>query len=221
MHAPGRVESVNVGAPRAVGAKAGLSAIDKRPVEGPVRVAVPLGGRSGLDGDSICDVESHGGPAQAVYAFAREELDWWQAHLGRPLANGAFGENLTTSGLDLSAARLGQRWRIGAEVVLEVTGPRIPCATFAVWMRERGWLKAFTEQGRPGAYLKVVAPGHVRAGDPIESAEPPPHDVDIGLCFRALTTERALLPKLLEAGDCLGPELREAARAGRVFDVAT
>ncbi len=213
------LSSVNVGAPRPVRAKSGWSGIDKRPVAGAVRVAEPSAGRSGLDGDHICDTPNHGGPGQALYAVAREDLDWWQGRLGRPVPNGSFGENLTTVGLDVTSARLGERWRVGEQVVLAVTTPRIPCATFAVWMRERGWLKAFTARARPGAYLRVVVPGEVQEGDIIELVHRPDHDVDIGLCFRALTRERALLPRLLAAGDDLEPELRQRALAGEGFDI--
>lgn len=216
---PGRVESVNVGVPRAVRAKAGLTGIDKRPVAGPVRVDVPAAGRGGLAGDSICDTRNHGGPGQAVYAFEREELDRWQARLGRNLPSGTFGENLTTAGVDVTRARLGERWRVGPELTLAVTGPRIPCATFAVWMAERGWLKAFSERGRPGAYLRVVTPGPVRPGDPVEVVHRPDHDVDVGLCFAALVRDRRLLPRLWEAGEDLEPELEALVRAGRGIDV--
>lgn len=217
MRAQGYVDSVNIGVPRAVRRESGWSGIDKRPAEGPVRVAVPLAGRSGVDGDTVCDVASHGGPGQAVYAFAREDLDWWQGRLGRALSNGSFGENLTTRGLDVTAARLGERWQVGSDVVLAVTAPRIPCATFAVWMDERGWLKAFTERARPGAYLSVVTPGRVRAGDAIEVLDRPDHDVDIGFSFRALTKERDLLPRLLDVGDDLEPRLREIALESRAL----
>jgi MOSC domain-containing protein YiiM len=214
-----RVGSVNVGVPRAVRAKSGLSGIDKRPVAGPVKVSAPGAGQSGVDGDTICDTPNHGGPGQAVYAFAREDLDWWERQLGRPLPDGTFGENLTTTGLDVTGARLGEQWLVGSELVLAVTGPRIPCATFAVWMGERGWLKAFTARARPGAYLRVVTPGVLQAGDRIEVVHRPDHDVDVGLTFRALTRERALLPRLLVAGDDLDPELRELALAGHGFDL--
>lgn len=215
----GWVESVNVGVAREIGAKSGLSGIDKRPVTGRVRIAAPGAGRSGVAGDSICDVANHGGPGQAVYAFAREDLDRWEERLGRTVPSGSFGENVTTSGLDLAAARLGERWRIGSELVLAVTGPRIPCSTFAVWMRTRGWLKDFTADARPGAYLRVVTPGSVGAGDMIEVLVRPDHEVDVALCFRALTRRRDLLPELLAAGDNLEPELRELALAGRGFDL--
>jgi MOSC domain-containing protein YiiM len=153
-----------------------------------------------------------------VYAFAREDLDWWQERLGRPVANGTFGENITTVGLDVTGARLGERWRFGTDLVLAVTGPRIPCATFAAWMATRGWLKDFTARARPGAYLSVVSPGEVRAGDTIEVVRRPSHDVDIALTFRALTRERALLPRLLAAGDDLDAELLALVRAGRGID---
>jgi MOSC domain-containing protein YiiM len=202
-----------------VGAKAGRTGIDKRPVAGPIRVDTPAAGRSGLEGDSICDAANHGGPAQAVYAFAREDLDWWQERLGRRLPNGTFGENLTTTGLDVTRARLGERWKIGDDLTLAVTGPRIPCATFAVWMNTRGWLKTFTDRAHPGAYLRVVRAGQVGEGDEIEVVSRPDHDVDVGLSFRALTTSRELLPRLLEAGEYLEPELRDLALAGRGVDL--
>ena len=124
---------------------------------------------SGVEGDFLGDTRHHGGDYQAVYAFAREELDWWAAQLGRDLPNGMFGENLTTSGLDVDGALVGERWAVGDEVVLEVCGPRIPCATFAARMGERGWVKRFSEVGRTGAYLSVVTPaGRCGRATPIE-----------------------------------------------------
>lgn len=215
----GQVGSVNIGTPRQVRAKAGLTGIDKRPVPGPVLVSTPGPGVSGLAGDAICDVPNHGGPDQAVYAFAREDLDWWESRLSRSLSSGTFGENITTLGLDVTGARLGERWKVGSDLVLTVTAPRIPCATFAVWVSQKGWLKAFTERARPGAYLRVLNPGQVQVGDRVEVVYRPDHDVDIGLTFRALTRERELLPRLLAAGDDLGPELTERARGGKGFDI--
>ncbi|PAZ17883.1 MOSC domain-containing protein [Streptomyces sp. SA15] len=210
--------SVNLGRATAVpyaDQPEGLTGIDKRPTDGPVRVAAPGPkgiGASGLAGDSVCDTRHHGGDDQAVYAVAREDLDDWERELGRPLASGAFGENLTTEGLDVSGARIGERWRVGAEVVLEVTSGRIPCRTFQEHVGERGWVKRFTQKGAPGAYLRVIRPGEVRAGDPIEIVHRPDHDVTVALQFRAVTTERQLLPRLLPAGEALHPEALEAAR---------
>ncbi|MCL6735528.1 MOSC domain-containing protein [Streptomyces neyagawaensis] len=192
-----------------------VTGIDKRPVAGPVRVAAPgpkgVGG-SGLAGDAVCNRRHHGGNDQAVYAFAREDLDAWERELGRDLPNGSFGENLTTEGLDISGALIGERWRIGAEVVLEVTAGRVPCLTFQRHLGERGWVKRFAGKAEPGAYLRVVRPGEIRAGDPIEIVHRPDHDVTVALTFRATMNERALLPRLLAAGEALHPEILESAR---------
>ncbi|MBC2901312.1 MOSC domain-containing protein [Streptomyces cupreus] len=193
----------------------GVTGIDKRPTDAAVRVAAPGPkgtGASGLAGDEVCDMRHHGGDDQAVYAVAREDLDDWERELGRPLANGAFGENLTTTGLDVSGALIGERWRVGSEVVLEVTCGRIPCRTFQGHVGEERWVKRFTAKGAPGAYLRVIEPGEVRAGDAIEVVHRPDHEVTVALQFRAVTTERELLPRLLPAGEALHPESLAAAR---------
>ncbi|MEU3849805.1 MOSC domain-containing protein [Streptomyces sp. NPDC029554] len=210
--------SVNLGRAKAVpytDNPEGVTGIDKRPVAGPVRVAAPgpkgVGG-SGLAGDAVCKLEHHGGDDQAVYAMAREDLDAWERELGRTLADGAFGENLTTTGLDVSGALIGERWRIGPEVVLEVTSGRIPCRTFQGHLGEKGWVKRFTQRGAPGAYLRVIEPGEIRAGDAIEVVHRPGHDVTVALQFRAVTTERTLLPRLPAAGEALHPEILRVAR---------
>lgn len=213
------VLTVNAGRPKAASytnAPGGMTGIDKRPVEGPVRVCDPGPegeGGSGLAGDAVCDLRYHGGSHQAVYAFAREELDAWERELGRPLPNGSFGENLTTAGLRVSGALIGERWRIGAGPVLEVTSGRIPCRTFAGHIGEARWLKRFTQAAAPGAYFRVVTPGSVRAGDPVEIVHRPDHGVTVELQFRAVTTRRDLLPLLLPAGDALHPEALRKARA--------
>ncbi|HET9871939.1 MAG TPA: MOSC domain-containing protein [Propionibacteriaceae bacterium] len=218
------LDSVNIGSPVSNPYKQGRSTgIDKRPQSGPIFVRPPgpkhggLG--SGLVGDFIGDGKHHGGDEQAVYAYAREDLDGWETRLNRSLPNGFFGENLTTRRLDVSGALLGERWRVGEEVELVVTTPRIPCSTFRGWVGERGWLKTFTAVAQPGAYLAVVTPGHVRAGDPIEVVYQPDHDVTVSLAYRATTTERELLPHLLTAGDDLVEELRDAARRGETIEL--
>jgi MOSC domain-containing protein YiiM len=209
-----RIESVNVGAPRPNPYKGVVdTGIDKRPVEGPVEVRDPgpkhggLG--SGIVGDFIGDVAHHGGSDQALYAVQREDLDRWERRLGRSLNNGFFGENLTTSGIDVNEALVGERWQLGDTVVVQVTDPRIPCSTFRGWVGEKGWLKTFTQDARPGAYLRILVPGSIRTGDPITRVHRPDHDVTISLVYRALMTERELLPRLAAAGDDLSPELRE------------
>ncbi|WP_406211194.1 MOSC domain-containing protein [Streptomyces decoyicus] len=192
----------------------GGTGIDKRPVDGPVSVTAPgpkgTGG-SGLAGDAVVDLRHHGGDDQAVYAYAREDLDDWQRELGRELANGFFGENLTTSGVEVTGARIGERWQVGPQLLLEVTSPRIPCRTFHGWLGESGWLKRFTQAAVPGAYLRVIEAGEIRAGDAVEVVHRPDHEVTIELMFRALTSRRELLPRLLEAGGALPEEARRKA----------
>ncbi|WP_406456108.1 MOSC domain-containing protein [Streptomyces sp. NBC_00876] len=210
-----KVLSVNIGRPRTNPWK-GLHAtgIDKRPVDGPVAVTAPGPkgtGAVGLAGDRVYDVKHHGGTDQAVYAYAREDLDGWEGELGRPLAGGAFGENLTTLGLDVNGALIGERWRIGPDVVLEVSCARIPCGTFQGWLERDGWIRRFTQAARPGAYLRVIEPGDIRAGDPVEIVYRPDHDVTVALQFRAMTLNPELLPRLL-AADVLPEETKEAVR---------
>ncbi|WP_037626851.1 MOSC domain-containing protein [Streptomyces aureus] len=213
-----RLLSLNLGRAQAVAytdQPEGLTGIGKLPVDGPVRVAAPgpkgTGG-SGLAGDAVCDLRHHGGDDQAVYAVAREDLDAWEGELGRTLPNGMFGENLTTLGLDVSGALIGERWRIGSGVVLEVTCGRIPCRTFQEHLGEKRWVKRFTLQGAPGAYLRVIEPGEIRSGDPVEILHRPDHDVTVALQFRAATIERKLLPRVLAAGEALHPEALATAR---------
>ena len=219
MSSPGApsawVKSVNVGSLVTNAAKNNETAIDKRAVGGAVwvRAPGPTKGDSGLEGDAIGDKEHHGGNDQAVYAFAREDLDCWEAELGRALTDGSFGENLTTVGVDPNQALIGERWQVGAQLLLQVTSPRIPCKTFASRMGERGWARRFTEAGRPGAYLRVVHPGPVSAGDAITIARRPSHGVDITTALYALTIRPRLLPELLAAGDDLPDEIRESIAA--------
>ena len=210
-----RIGSVNIGQPRPNPRKpVKLTGIDKRPVDGPVMVTRPRAkgmGMVGLAGDRVYDVLNHGGPDQAVYAYAREDLDFWAAELGRPLLNGVFGENLTTEGIDVNDALIGERWRIGPDLILETSCPRIPCGTFQGWLAREGWIKRFTLAARPGPYLRVIEPGEIRAGDRIEVVHRPDHDVTVALSLRALTIEPDLLPRLL-AADALPGKLQELVR---------
>jgi MOSC domain-containing protein YiiM len=188
------VVSVNVGRVlETPGSLLGRTGIDKRPVEG--RVAAYA---VGLAGDACADEIHHGGIDQAVYAFAREDMDRWERELGRELPGGAFGENLTTRGIDLNATVIGERWRVG-DVEFEVSSPRTPCGTFQNHMKERNWVRRCTLDGRMGAYLRVITAGTVGAGDTIEVLSRPGHGLTTSMVFRAITTERYLLPKLLDA----------------------
>jgi len=212
----GRVLSVNLAVPEPNAAKrVGMTGIHKLPVDHPVAVRAPgpktTGLHSGLVGDRIFDIEHHGGDDQAVYAYAREDYDWWERRLGRTLPGGVFGDNLTTAGVDVNGAIIGERWHVGADLVLEPTFGRIPCATFQAKMGEPRWVRTFTAENRPGAYLRVVTPGEVRAGDPVDVVERPAHGVTIALAFRAYLTDRHLLPELL-AADGLPADLRATLR---------
>ncbi|GAA3618793.1 MOSC domain-containing protein [Microlunatus ginsengisoli] len=218
------IDSVNIGGRQPNPYKKRVdTGIGKVPVGGAVQVRAPgpktTGFGSGLIGDYIGDGKHHGGDDQAVYAFQREDLDVWADRLQREVPNGYFGENLTTRGLEVNEARVGERWRVGPDVVLQVTMPRIPCATFRGWVGEPGWAKWFTQAGRPGAYLRVIEAGEVRAGDPVEVIHRPDHDVTVSLVFRATTIERDLLPLLLAAGDDLDPGIRDDAIAGRLVEL--
>lgn len=152
----------------------GVTAIDKVPVDGPVRI-----GPYGVYADVQADRKHHGGLEKALYAYSQADADFWAAQLGRDLPPGWFGENLRIDGLDLSAARIGERWRIGDAVEVEVTMPRTPCQTFARWVAafeptaERGWVKRFSAERRLGPYLRVVQGGRVSAGDAVSVTHVP------------------------------------------------
>jgi MOSC domain-containing protein YiiM len=190
------------------------TAIDKRPVEGPV----PLQ-RLGLAGDVQCDRKHHGGVFAALYAYADEDADWWAQELNREITPGLFGENLRTTGIDVTGAEIGERWQIGRPgegVVLEVTSPRTPCRTFSDRMAEPRWVKRFTTRNAPGAYLRVRADGSVSAGDEVRVIHRPGHGVRIG----DVTTgaEPATMRRLLEVAGQLDLELEPGLRrrAGRI-----
>ncbi len=169
------------------------SGIDKRPVAG--RVAVhPLG----LDGDVQVNRRHHGGEGQAVYAYAQEDADHWAAELDRDLPPGRFGENLRTEGLDLTGAVLGERWRVGT-ALFEVTAFRTPCATFERYWGVPKLIKRFAAHGATGAYLRVLEPGAMGAGDAVEVVSRPPHGITVGDAFRIVTSQPSRLPELAPA----------------------
>jgi MOSC domain-containing protein YiiM len=205
----GWLQSVNIGQLMPNPAKGGVTAFGKKPVEGPVFIRPPgsAKGRSGVEGDSVGDRWNHGGDDQAVYAFAREDLDYWEAELHRELADGSFGENFTTVGIDPNEAVIGERWQVGDEALLQVTAPRVPCKTFAARVGVRRWARHFTEAARPGAYLRVVQPGAVCAGDPLTVAHRPGHGITVSMALLALTLNPELLGELLAAGDDLPEEM--------------
>ncbi|MFF1635829.1 MOSC domain-containing protein [Leifsonia sp. NPDC058248] len=191
----------------------GVTAIDKQPSAVPLRVR-PYG----VHGDVQADRRHHGGLTKAVYAYAEEDAGFWAESLGRSIPPGLFGENLRTAGLDVNGAEIGERWRVGDGLVLEVTCPRMPCAVFQRRMGEAHWVKRFTEAGLPGAYLRVVHSGSITAGDPIEVLSRPGHGVTIASWFTAADSDQA---DALEAAEQHGsvslvPEMHVAIRDLRV-----
>lgn len=195
VRATAAVASVNVGRVRTVGfrGEAIRTAIWKSPIVGPVAVR-----GVNLVGDTQADRSVHGGPDKAVYAYAGEDLAWWTAELDRPVEPGTFGENLTTAGIDLASATIGERWSVGT-TVLEVTQPRIPCYKLGIRMRDPRFPVRFASAARPGAYLRIVAEGEIGAGHDIQVLSKPDHGVTVGLVERAYHADRSLLPRLLDA----------------------
>jgi MOSC domain-containing protein YiiM len=154
-------------------------------------------GPFGLDGDEVADKENHGGYDQALYAYAREDLDWWVERLGYELPNGIFGENLTTAGLDVTGALIGETWRVGTAIV-QVTSPRIPCVTFQSWLGEDHWVKRFAAAGRPGAYLRVLTAGFVQAGADAEVLSRPACQVTVAESMLAFYGDQDIMQRLLD-----------------------
>jgi MOSC domain-containing protein YiiM len=190
---PGKVLSVNVGGVRAFeyNGRPARSAIWKSPLPG--RIAAR---GVNLAGDDQADRQARGGPDKAVYAYAVEDARWWEQEIGRGLAPGEFGENLTTEGVEVNDALVGERWQVGT-TVLEVSEPRIPCWRLGVRMNDRVFPRRFTEALRPGAYLRIVVEGDVGAGDEIRVVQRPGHDLTVRDVFRIYTRDREEAGRLL------------------------
>ncbi len=168
------------------------TAIDKRPAGG----ALPVR-KLGVGADEQVDKPDHGGYEQAVYVYAREDLDWWAGRLGRDLRHGIFGENVTTAGLDVTSALIGEVWRLGTAVV-QVTSVRIPCVVFQNWLGEEHWVRRFADAGRPGAYVRVLTEGMLAAGDPVEVLSRPAQQVTVAEAMRAFYGDADLMQRLLQ-----------------------
>ncbi len=189
----GTVLSVNVGGVRQFEyrGRPAVSAIWKSPVMG--RVAAR---GVNLEGDDQADRKAHGGPDKAVYAYAIEDAQWWAEELGRSLEFGELGENLTTEGIEVTNALVGERWEIGS-TVLEVSEPRVPCWRLAVRMEDNSFPRRFMKAGRPGAYLRIAVEGTLGSGDKIRVVERPDHDLTIGDIFRIYTRDQEEAERLL------------------------
>ena len=192
VHA-GKLLSVNVGGARQFeyNGHAARSAIWKEPVAGRVWVR-----GVNLDGDDQADREAHGGPDKAVYAYAVEDTRWWEEALERSLEAGVFGENLTTEGVAVNSAVVGERWRVGT-TVLEVSEPRVPCWRLGVRMDDTLFIRRFTEALRPGSYLRIVEEGELGTGDEIQVVDRPDHGLSVQDVFRIYSRDRDEVERLL------------------------
>lgn len=203
MASSGKLVSVNVGRPRAFdfNGHPATSAIWKTPVTGRV-----IAHGVNLEGDDQADRQVHGGPDKAIYAYAVEDIRWWEQELGRPLSWGEFGENLTTEGVDASHAVIGERWEVGT-ALLEVSQPRVPCWKLGVRMSDPLFPRRFAHALRPGAYLRIVREGDVGVGDEIRIAERPDHNFTVFEVSRIYFDDRqreslerlAAIPQLSES----------------------
>lgn len=189
----GRVVSVNVGRTRTVAwnGRQVTTAIFKHPVPGRLRLR-----GVNVEGDDQADRSVHGGPDKAVYAYSVDDYRWWSATLGRELEPGTFGENLTIDGLDLRAAVIGERWRLGTALV-RVTQPRIPCFKLGIRMDDARFPARFADAGRPGAYLAIEQEGSLRTGDDVAVVARPAHGISVGIVERAYHADRDLVASLL------------------------
>ena len=180
----------------------GRTGIDKRSVTGAIEFK-----NNGVVGDRVIDTNVHGGYEQAVYAYAREDAQWWEREINEEIPAGRFGENLTTEGIDVNAAIIGEQWKIGS-VILEVSQPRIPCRVFAGFWKRATLIKDFTQAGRPGTYLRIIKEGTAQAGDVIEVIFKPDHTISISDLFAAKSGERSKINKIKDV-TYLSPEFKE------------
>lgn len=179
----------------------GKTGIDKRSVSVPVTLA-----DNEVKGDVVADQKNHGGYDQAVYAYSREDAEWWERELGISIANGKFGENLTTQGIEVSGAVIGERWHIGSTII-EVAQPRTPCRVFAGFWERPNLIKEFTEAGRPGAYLRIIQAGQVQQDDEIVLRGRPSHGITVVELFTARGEDRFRIFEILA-----GPESSDSVR---------
>ncbi len=186
----------------------GVTAIDKRAVVGPVKVH-----SLGLTGDIQASRKHHGGPTKAIYAYSQDDADFWAGQLGREVTPGLFGENLRVAGIDASNAVIGERWRVGEQVVLEVTMPRTPCVNFARYLGETSWVRRFAEANRVGTYLSVVTKESIGPGNAIRVTDVPEHGITAAQVYAGLDEgeARSLLDAAAAGQLTLTPQVRASA----------
>lgn len=208
MSTTGRLLSVNVGTPRPVDwmGRTEFTSIWKSPVQGALAVQ-----GVNVEGDDQADRSVHGGRDKAIYSYAAEDEAWWAEQLGREVGPGTFGENLTLSGIDVTNAIVGEQWQIGP-VVLEVSQPRIPCWKLAARMNDPDFPDRFSDAGRPGAYLRIIEEGSIRAGDPVNVIYRPAHTLTVGKAAGIYHRNRDECAILLEVPELAEPLKRWARR---------
>ena len=205
---PGKVLSINIARESHAQSwteSGNRTGINKIGVEGLIQF-----GEDGVAGDNVVDRVHHGGYHKAVYAYAREDACWWEEKIGKTIAPGQFGENLTTEGIDVTGAVIGEQWRIG-NLLLEVAEPRIPCRIFSGFWDRPTLIKEFTEANRPGAYLRIIEEAMIERGSGIEVVSKPNHGITIGDIFAAKSGERGRIKEIAQIQE-LSPEYQEWAQ---------
>ena len=203
----GRVRSINIAATSQAQSWSGSgnrTGINKQSVQGLIHF-----GPEGVVGDTVVDRKHHGGYDKAVYAYAYEDALWWAERIGRDIPAGSFGENLTTEGIDVTNAVIGERWQIG-DLLLEVAEPRIPCSVFSGFWDRPTLIKEFTEANRSGAYLRIIDEAMIEKGNAISVASRPTHGITIANVFASRSGERSKIAEISQVAE-LSAEYREWA----------
>ena len=203
----GKVRSINIAASSQAQSWSGSdnrTGINKQSVQGLIHF-----GPEGVVGDTVVDRKHHCGYDKAVYAYAYEDALWWAEKIGRDMPAGSFGENLTTEGIDVTNAVIGECWQIG-DLLLEVAEPRIPCSVFSGFWDRPTLIKEFTEANRSGAYLRIIDEAMIEKGNAISVASRPTHGITIADVFAARAGERSKIAEISRVTE-LSTEYREWA----------
>ncbi|MBW5448137.1 MOSC domain-containing protein [Cohnella sp. CFH 77786] len=180
--------------------KEAVTGIHKHRVDGAVRVSP-----QGVSGDEVADQVHHGGPDKAICVYSRVHFPHWEQVLGREMPFGAFGENLTVDRLYEKDVRIGDVFRVGSAVV-QISQPRVPCWKLAMKWGLGELPDLVIRSGATGFYLRVLEPGEVRAGDPLELEESHAAGVTVAEANRIMHTDKhdmAGIRKLLDLKDVL------------------
>jgi MOSC domain-containing protein YiiM len=205
-----QIFSVNIGKPETIeiGNKAVTTGIFKHPIQGKVSI-----NNQGVVGDTVADTTRHGGVDQAVYLYSAEDYAWWAAELQKDVPIGMLGENLTLSSFGTIPLRVGDRIHINT-ILLEITFPRIPCATLGARMGDAGFVQRFIQAQRPGVYARVLEAGELQVGDAVDIL-PRPHNFPTVTELYELWHAKQRDAKLLHRG--LEAPIAQRARAAFQF----